>query len=200
MQQRFYTTKTHRRNLKPKFLDLENAIRHSLKAFGMRFKGCGRGGFAQAVREACAGDGLVTELIDAMLSARRALEGVLPAARPRRQIGRGPRAVPALHADPWRRTGGSPELHDRDRRSRALQAVARRGGLFWLTSWRWQSGSSIDVQGRISKAGDADVRRALYEAASALLTRFKRKEQGQNLEACDRQAHEPPQGDRGCRP
>jgi transposase len=41
-----------------------------------------------------------------------------------------------------------------------------------LTSRRWQSGSSIDVQGRISKAGDGDVRRALYEAASALLTRF----------------------------
>jgi transposase len=30
--------------------------------------------------------------------------------------------------------------------------------------------------GRISKAGDPDVRRALYEAASALLTRFKRKD------------------------
>jgi transposase len=47
---------------------------------------------------------------------------------------------------------------------------------FGLTSRRWQSGSSIDVQGRISKAGDGDVRRALYEAASALLTRFKRKD------------------------
>jgi len=47
---------------------------------------------------------------------------------------------------------------------------------FGLTSRRWQSGKSIDVQGRISKAGDPDVRRALYEAASALLTRFKRKD------------------------
>ena len=28
-----------RRNLKRKFLDLENTIRHSLKAFGIRFKG-----------------------------------------------------------------------------------------------------------------------------------------------------------------
>jgi transposase len=46
----------HRRNLKRKFVDLENAIQHSLKAFGMRFKGCGRGGFAQAVRDAVAGD------------------------------------------------------------------------------------------------------------------------------------------------
>lgn len=44
---------------------------------------------------------------------------------------------------------------------------------FGLTSKRWQSGSSIDIQGRISKAGDPDVRRALYKAASALLTRFK---------------------------
>ena len=32
---------------------------------------------------------------------------------------------------------------------------------------------SIDVKGRISKAGDPDMRRALYEAASAMLTRFK---------------------------
>jgi transposase len=31
------------------------------------------------------------------------------------------------------------------------------------------------VQGRISKAGDPDVRRALYEAASAMLTRYKGK-------------------------
>lgn len=47
---------------------------------------------------------------------------------------------------------------------------------FGLTSRRWQSGSSIDVKGRISKAGDGDVRRALYEAASALLTRYKKKD------------------------
>ena len=47
---------------------------------------------------------------------------------------------------------------------------------FGLTSKRWQSGSSIDIQGRISKAGDPDVRRALYEAASGSLTRFKGKD------------------------
>ena len=58
----------------------------------------------------------------------------------------------------------------RFRRSRDVAAY------FGLTSRRWQSGTSIDVQGRISKAGDPDVRRALYEAASALMTRFKRKD------------------------
>nr|WP_233999300.1 transposase [Erythrobacter sp. HI0063] len=42
----------------------------------------------------------------------------------------------------------------RFRRSRNVAAY------FGLTSRRWQSGSSIDVKGRISKAGDPDVRRA----------------------------------------
>lgn len=55
----------------------------------------------------------------------------------------------------------------RFRRSRDVAAYSG------LTSRRWQSGSTIDIQGRISKAGDADVRRALYEAASGLMTRFK---------------------------
>ncbi len=34
----------------------------------------------------------------------------------------------------------------------------------------------IVFQGRISKAGDADVRRALRDAASGLMTRFKGKD------------------------
>ena len=42
-------------------------------------------------------------------------------------------------------------------------------------------GSSIDVQGRILRAGDADVRRARYEAASALMTCFKGRDKGQGL-------------------
>ena len=55
----------------------------------------------------------------------------------------------------------------RFRRSRNVAAC------FGLTSKRWQSGSSVDIRGRISKAGDPDVRVALYEAGSALLTRVK---------------------------
>ena len=76
----------------------------------------------------------------------------------------------------------------RFRRSRDVAAY------FGLTSRRWQSGTSIDVQGRISKAGDADVRRALYEAASGLMTRFKGKDKvktwGQQLakRSCHRKA------------
>jgi hypothetical protein len=50
------------------------------------------------------------------------------------------------------------------------------------------------VKGRISKAGDADVRRALYEAASGLMTRFKGKDKvktwGQQIakRSCHRKA------------
>ena len=38
---------TQRRNLKRKFLDIENSIRHSLKAFGIRLNAVSRGGFKQ---------------------------------------------------------------------------------------------------------------------------------------------------------
>lgn len=60
-------------------MDLENAIRHLLKTFGIRINGAGRGGFARAVREAVPATALVAELIDAMLCARRPSERVLPA-------------------------------------------------------------------------------------------------------------------------
>lgn len=51
--------------------------------------------------------------------------------------------------------------------------LTRCRGLLRTDSRRWQSGTSIDVRGRTSNAGDADVRRSLYEAASGLMTRFK---------------------------
>jgi transposase len=52
---------THRHNPKRKFLDLENAICRSLKSFGVRPKEVGRGGFDEAVREACDGDAFTAE-------------------------------------------------------------------------------------------------------------------------------------------
>jgi transposase len=46
---------------------------------------------------------------------------------------------------------------------------------FGFTSRRWQSGKSIDVQGRTARRAMLTCG-ALYEAASALLTRYKRKD------------------------
>jgi transposase len=47
------------------------------------------------------------------------------------------------------------------------------GAYLGLTSRRWQSGTSIDVQGHISRAGDGEVRHPLYEAANIMLTRYR---------------------------
>ncbi|MBI2735436.1 MAG: IS110 family transposase [Rhodospirillales bacterium] len=171
---------TQRRNLKRKVLDLENTMRHSLKAFGIRIKGTGRGGFDAAVREAVTGDAVTSELMDAMRAARamrwkqyRRLHDLVLKFVARHELCRRFMAIPGV--DPVTALSFVTAIDDpsRFRRSRDVAAY------FGLTSRRWQSGTSIDVQGRISKAGDGDVRRALYEAASALMTRFKGRDKVQ---------------------
>lgn len=163
-----------RRNLKRKFLDLENAVRHSLKVFGIRLGKVSRGGMEKAVRDAVADDAMTAGLMDCMLRARAALWAeYLTLHKLVTQIAMGDElcrrfmAIPGV--GPVTSLSYSSAIDDpaRFRRSRNVAAY------FGLTSKRWQSGTSIDVQGRISKAGDPDVRRALYEAASAMLTRFK---------------------------
>lgn len=172
-----YRTKlllTHRRNLKAKFIDLENAIRHSLKSFGIRLSKVGRGAFEQAVRTAVPEDPLSSELMDAMLSGRAALwrqycrlHDLVVKMVARSELCRRFMAIPGV--GPITALSFMTAIDDpsRFRRSRDVAAY------FGLTSRRWQSGTSIDVQGPISKAGDTDVRRSLYEAASGPMTRFK---------------------------
>jgi transposase len=165
-----------RRNLKRKFLDLENTIRHSLKAFGVKLNKVSRGRFDQAVRDACADDPLTAELMECMLTARAALwqqylklHELVVRIVARHELCRRYMRIPGV--GPITALTFVTAIDDpaRFRRSRNVAAY------FGLTSKRWQSGTSIDVKGRISKAGDPDVRGALYEAASAMLTRFKGK-------------------------
>ena len=137
---------THRRNLKRKCLDLENAIRHSLKAFGIRIKGTGRGGFAQAVREAVAGDALVSELIDAMLNARGALwkeycrlHDLVVKLVASHELCRRFMQIPGV--GPVAALSFMTAIDDPSRFKRSRDVAA----YFGLTSRRWQSGSSIDV-------------------------------------------------------
>lgn len=183
---------TQRRNLKRKVLDLENTIRHSLKAFGIRIKGTGRGGFEQAVRDAVAGDALTSELMDAMLIARAALwkqycrlHDLVVKMVARDELCRRFLGIPGVGPVTALSFVAAIDDPSRFRRSRDVAAY------FGLTSRRWQSGSSIDVQGRISKAGDPDVRRALYEAGSALMTRFKGEDKLRSwgLELAKRSCH-----------
>jgi len=167
---------SQRRNLKRKFLDLENSIRHSLKVFGIRLGKVGRGGFEAAVKEsvAVASDAMTRGVMECMLRARAALwaeylmlNKLVHQIALRDELCRRFMEIPGV--GPVTALSYSTAIDDpsRFRRSRDVAAY------FGLTAKRWQSGSSIDIKGRISKAGDPDVRRALYEAASALLTRFK---------------------------
>ena len=88
---------TARRNMKRKFLDIENAIRHSLKAFGIRLGKVSRGRFEAKVRAALADDMVLTGMVEGLLKgACRIVDGVL---RPAQALGedRGARSgVPAL--------------------------------------------------------------------------------------------------------
>ena len=165
---------TQRRNLKRKFLDIENAIRHSIKTFGLRLGKVSRGEFEARVRELVAGDALIAELTECMLRARAALwqeyvrlHKVVVAIVRHDELCRRFMRIPGIgpiNALAYKTSIDDPQ---RFRRSKTV------GAYLGLTSRRWQSGTSIDVQGHISKAGDGDVRHPLYEAANIMLTRYR---------------------------
>jgi len=123
----------------------------------------------------CAEDALTAESRGCKLTARGAV-----AATPRPPQSDGPagsarRTVPALHGDTRRRPCDRLDVQHGDRRPEAHPALARPRRSFRRDVPAMAFCTSIDVQGRIRKAGDPEVRRALYEAASAMLTRYKGK-------------------------
>ncbi len=165
---------TQRRNLKRKFLDIENAIRHSIKTFGLKVGHVSRGQFEARVRALVAGDALIAGLTDCMLRARAALwqeylrlHKVVIAIVARDELCRRFMHIPGvgpISALAFKTAIDDPQ---RFRRSKTV------GAYLGLTARRWQSGTSIDVLGHISKAGDGEVRHPLYEAANIMLTRFR---------------------------
>ena len=165
----------NRRNLKRKFLDLENAIRHSIKAFGVKVGAVsGRMGFEAKVRELVAHDSVLTALCDAMLRARAALwaeytklHKLVVQVTLKDEVCQRFMAIPGV--GPVTALAFKSAVDDPARFKKARNV----GAHFGLTPKRWQSGTSIDFQGRISKAGEGEVRTLLYEAASCLLTRSK---------------------------
>ena len=166
---------SNRRNLKRKFLDLENAIRQSLKAFGVKVgTKCGRGGFEAAIRELVAHDPILAGLCDSMLRARAVLwtehmrlhNLLIKVTREDEVCGRF-MGIPGV--GPVTALAFKTAVDDPTRFKKARNV----GAHFGLTPRRWQSGTSIDVRGRISKQGESEVRTVLYEAASCLMTRSK---------------------------
>ncbi len=169
------TLLTSRKAVLRRCIDMENEIRGLLKVFGIRLpSSLSHHRFADAVKPIIEADDHLAFALLPMLDAQQMLLAsyqeldkrvTLVASQDRvcmlLMTAPGVGAVTALHFkaaidDPARFTS-----------SRLV------GAHFGLTPRRFQSGES-DNQGRISKAGDADVRSALYSAAHSLLTRTRR--------------------------
>jgi transposase len=160
-----------RKLLQGKLVDVELGLRGILRGFGLKLGEVSKGRFAARVRELVTGQPMLERVVEPMLRTREALRAefhvlhraVLAIVREDavcRRLMTAP-GVGALVAITFASAVDDPA---RFRRSRSL------GAHFGLTPKRYQSGET-DVTGGISKAGDAMVRAALYEAANVMLTR-----------------------------
>lgn len=163
----------HRKILQAKRQDLENELRGTLKAFGLKLGKVGQAQFAQRLSERVAGDPWLDRLARPMLAARAAL--MKSFAELHRLILTIVRAdavcqqfltipgIGAITALAYK-TG----IDDPTR----FRHSADVGPHLGLTPRRYASGETEYV-GKISKCGDAMVRSLLFEAALALLHRVK---------------------------
>jgi transposase len=158
-----------------KLVDVENEIRGTLRAFGLKVGSVSRGRFAARVTALSEqADALIAELALRLLAIRATLlveyrrmhllvikaTAADPICRQLMTIpGVGPVAALAF------RTG----VDDPHRFQRSRTVAAH----FGMTPRRFQSGE-IDYSGRISRCGDREVRQALYDAAGSLLRRCRR--------------------------
>lgn len=166
---------SNRRLLKRKFIDVENEVRGTLKAFGIKIGNVSRGEFeARAMELVEAAQPLLRDLVNGMLNVRRMLwteysrlHNMLIRIVRRDAICRRFMGVPGV--GPVTALAFKTAIDDphRFRRSRTV------GAHFGLTPKRFQSGT-IDYDGRITRCGDAEVRTALYEAANSLIIRSKK--------------------------
>ena len=163
---------TSRKVMQRKCIDLENEIRGLLKIFGVKLPlRLSRGAFDVAVRETIQSDPALSYALLPMLEARGVLmQTFLELDRRVKKVAR----EDAL----CRRFMGIPGVGeitalsfkaavDDPARFKSSRTV---GAHFGLTPRRNQSGEK-DNPGRISHAGDADVRATLYAAANAMLMR-----------------------------
>jgi transposase len=165
----------HRRTLKRKLLDIENEIRHSLKVFGLMVgPRAQRSSFEARVRELVAHDTLIAGVTECMLRAWAALwneykklHQLLVHMVGRDELCRRFCGIPGV--GPVTALTVKAAIDDPHRFVKSKTV----GAHFGLTARRIQTGDSIDIEGRISKCGDGEVRTVLYEAGSAMLVRSK---------------------------
>jgi transposase len=163
-----------RKMLLGKLLDLELSIRGILRGFGLKLGETTKSRFAGRVRELAAGQAMLEAVVEPMLRAREALRTEAAALHQRmlavvreHEVCRRLMTVPGVGAVVALTFVAAVDDPARFRRSKDV------GAHFGLTPKRYQSGET-DVVGGITRAGDASVRVALYEAANVLLTRGAR--------------------------
>jgi transposase len=160
-----------RKLLQGKLTDVELGIRGLLRGFGLKLGEVSKGRFTARVRELVAGQPMLERVVGPMLRARDTLRAEFHALH-RTMLGivrtdatcHRLMTVPGAGAVVAVTFTSAIDDPARFRRSRAV------GAHFGLTPKKYQSGET-DVTGGISKAGDAMVRAALYEAANVMLTR-----------------------------
>jgi transposase len=160
-----------RRFLVDKLTGIENSIRASLRNFGLKMGQVSRSKWAPRARELAEGIPALEFTVESLLRVR---DGLLQECRAFDR-----RLLTAARSDPIVRllmsapgVGAIVALTfksavDDPTRFRRAQDI---GPWLGLTPSRYQSGRT-DIVGHITKAGDASVRTALYEAATTLLGR-----------------------------
>src|SRR5215212_2007550 len=160
-----------RSTLVARLKDIENSVRGLLRGFGLRLPRILRGRWETEVRDLMAGHPVLPQALEPLLVARGTLrEQLLVLDR---------RVRDAAKTDPvCRRLMSAPGVGaivaltfraavDQPERFRSSKQV---GACFGLTPRKYQSGET-DRDGTISRAGDASVRVALFEAAHVIMTR-----------------------------
>jgi len=167
----------HRRTLKRKLMDIENEVRQSLKMFGLMVgRRVQRASFEARVSALVADDPLLAGTTACMMRCwavlwieYKRLHTLLVQMVGRDELCRRLCRIPGV--GPVTALTFKAAIDDPARFPKSKTV----GAHFGLTPRREQSGTSVDRDGHISKAGDGQVRTALYEAASAMMTRSQKQ-------------------------
>lgn len=162
---------TARKLVQSKLLDVENSLRGILRGFGLKVGKITRARFADRIAELVRGHPSLEMIAASLLRARAVLlaefKGFAKRIRQTSLIDAKAKLLMTTPAvGPIISLTFASAIDNPSRFTSAKQA----GPLFGLTPKKYQSGET-DYSGRISKLGDASVRKALYEAAHIILTK-----------------------------
>ena len=162
---------TARKLVQSKLLDVQMSLRGILRGFGLKVGDSSTAKFEGRIRELVCGHPTLEVIAEALLSIHAVLARELRGFERRvYAMARDDTRVRLLMSTPG--VGAIVALTyvsavDDPTRFKSSKAA---GAHFGLTPRKYQSGQT-DIDGRISKIGDKEVRTALYEAANVILTR-----------------------------